>query len=207
MESGTNLIKSNMLSTTARLELVATFVAQNAAEEGQHTGLLARELEAKSPDGLDDGNLELVGNFGHEASNLLHQSIDTSLVTSLEQRRNSKRGNGAVRVGDEELNVLVARSDGDGLERSKVVEDAEGGKLGNGAGRGEEHLEDVDGLVNLLVGDVAEVADGLGSLKVDHFRLVAQPANEKLRHGLAQRSILLGELRCEPDQHDGAGRS
>lgn len=54
------------------LELISTLIAQNTAEEGEHTSLLAGEFEAQGADSLHDCNLELVGNLGHEGGNLLH---------------------------------------------------------------------------------------------------------------------------------------
>ncbi|KAI6763517.1 hypothetical protein HG531_012905 [Fusarium graminearum] len=76
--------------------------------------------------------------------------------------------------------------DGVGLEAGEVVEDSESGKLGDGARRGQEELEDMDSLRYLSIGNISHVADGLGSLKVDHFALMSQPAIEKLHHGLPQ---------------------
>lgn len=187
------------------LELVSTLIAQNATEEGQHAGLLAGELQAQSSDSLDNSNLELVGNLRHEARDLLHQSVNTGLVTGLEKGGDGECSNRAVSVGNEELDIGIAHADGAGLEGGKVVEDSESGKLGDGSGGGEEHLEDVDGLGNFVVGDVAHVANSLGGLEVDHFALVSQPAIDQLHHWLAKRHILLGQLGSKSDQQDGGG--
>ncbi len=98
------------------LELVAALVAQDAAEELEHAGLLAGELEAERPDGLDDGDLELVGDLRHEAGDLLHQAVDAGLVAGLQERRDGEGGDGAVAVGDEKFDVGVADADGQWLE-------------------------------------------------------------------------------------------
>lgn len=39
-----------------------------------------------------------------------------------------------------------------------------------------------NGSEELLVGDVAHLADGSGSLDVDHIRLVSEPALEEVKH-------------------------
>ena len=187
------------------LEFVATFVAQDAAEELEHAGLLAGELEAERTDGLHDGDLELVRNLRHEARDLLHQAIDACLVAGLEEGGDRERGNRAVAVRDEELDVGVANAHGLGLERGNAVEDAEGGELGNGAGGGEEELENADCLGDLGVGDVPHVADRPGGFEVDHLALVPQPAIQKLHHGSSELRILLGELGSEAHQHDDGG--
>src|SRR3569833_912263 len=54
------------------LELVPSLIPEDAAEEGQHAGLLAGELQAERPDGLDDGDFELVRDLRHEARDLLY---------------------------------------------------------------------------------------------------------------------------------------
>lgn len=90
------------------LELIATLVSQDAAQEHKHTSLLARELQAQGANGLDDCDLELVGDIGHEARDLLHETVNTGLVSGLEQRGDGERGNGAVGVGDEGLDIGVA---------------------------------------------------------------------------------------------------
>jgi hypothetical protein len=65
------------------LEVVPTLVTKDSGEERQHDGLLSRELETKRADGIDNDDFELVGDIGHEGRDLLHQSVDRSLVTSL----------------------------------------------------------------------------------------------------------------------------
>jgi hypothetical protein len=72
------------------LKLVPTFIPQDAAEERQHASLLAGEFETECSDGLDDCDLELIGDLGHEACDLLHQSVHTGLVPGLEQRGDGK---------------------------------------------------------------------------------------------------------------------
>jgi hypothetical protein len=138
---------------------------------------------------------------------LLHQAIDTRLVASLEQGGNGKGRNGSVGVCDESLNVGVALTNGVGLERSKVVEDADGGKLCNGARGGQEELEDVDGLEDLLIGHIGHVADGLGSFNVDQLALITQPSFEQLHHGGAQRGIFFDELGSQTDEHETSCRT
>jgi hypothetical protein len=122
------------------LELVATLVAEDTTEELQHAGLLAGELETERADGLHDGDLELVRDLGHEAGDLLHQPVHTGLVAGLEEGGNSESGDGAVAVGDQELDIRVAHADGLRLEGGEVVQDAEGSELGDGSWRGEEQL-------------------------------------------------------------------
>ena len=122
------------LNNTA-LEFVATLVSENSAEESKHTGLLAGELQAKSPNGLHDGDLKLVGDICHETRDLLHETINTGLVSGLEQGGNGKCGDGTVAVGNERFDVLVALIDDIRLERSEAVQDSDCSELGNGAWR------------------------------------------------------------------------
>lgn len=189
------------------LELVAAFVAKDAAEEGQHAGLLAGELEAERSDSFDDGDLEFVGNLRHEGGDLLHQAVHASLVARLEKGRDGKGGDGPVAVRDEELDVGIAHVDSVGLERGKVVEDAERGELGNGAGRRQEELKNVDGLGDLGVRNVSHIADSLGCFEIDHLALMPQPTVEQLHHGLPQRRILFGQLCRQANQQHDRGRA
>lgn len=202
---GNELNKIKHALNHSALEFETTLVSEDAAEEGEHTGLLAGELEAQGADSLHNGDLELVCDFRHEGRYLLHQSINTSLVASLKQCRNSKGGDGSVGVRNEEFNIGVAGSDCCRLEGRKAVEDAESCKLGNGSRRGEEHLQDMNGLVDFGIGDISHVANSLSGFEVNHFALVSQPAVEELHHGLAQTSILLGELCGQTDEHDQRG--
>jgi hypothetical protein len=167
------------------LELIAALITQDAAEEGQHASLLAWELEAQRPDSLHDGDLELVCDFRHEAGNLLHQPVDTSFIASLEESGNGECSNRPVRVGDEELDIRIADVDSLRLECSKVVEDAKGGKFGDGTRRCKEELQDVHGLVDFSIADIAHVTDRLGCLEVDHLALVTEPAIQQLHHRLS----------------------
>lgn len=189
------------------LEVVATLITQDTAQESQHTGLLAGELEAKRADSLDDRDLELVGDLRHEAGDLLHEAIDAGLVSGLEESGDGKGGDRSVAVGDEELDVGVADVNGVGLEGGEVVEDAEGGELGDGTRRRKEELEDVNSVGDLSVSHIPHVADSLGGLEVDHFTLVAEPAVKKLHHGLAQRCVLLSQLSGQPHEHDESSRA
>lgn len=188
------------------LELVAAFIAQDPAEELQHARLFAGELEAKGPNCLNNGDLELVRDFRHEARDLLHQTIHTGFVASLEQRCDGESGDGAVAVGNEEFNVRVANANRLGLERSEVVKDTESGKLGDGTRRREEELEDVDCLGNLGVRNIPHVADSLGRLEVYHFALMPQPAIQQLHHGFPKVGVLLGKLGGETNKHDNSSR-
>lgn len=187
------------------LELVAALVAQDAAQEGEHTSLLAGELEAQRADGFDNGNLELVRDLRHEAGNVLHKTIHAGFVAGLQESRDSKGRNGSVAVRDEELNIGVADIDGVRLKRGKVVEDAEGGELGDSARGGEEELKDVDRLRDLCVGDVSHVAYGLGGFEIDHLALMPQPAVQQLHHGFAQGRVIFGELCSQTDEENEGG--
>ena len=66
------------------------------------------ELQTKPLNGSDHNNLKLVRNFRHEALNLLHQPINTALISSLQEGCDSKSSNAPVRVGDEMFQVKVA---------------------------------------------------------------------------------------------------
>jgi hypothetical protein len=65
------------------LVLVAAFVAQDSRQEVEHERLLGRELEAESSHGIDDDNLELVRDLGHESANLFHEPINAGFCPRL----------------------------------------------------------------------------------------------------------------------------
>ena len=48
------------------LEIISSLVPQHSTQERKHDALLARELEAQGPDGIDDDDLELVRDLRHE---------------------------------------------------------------------------------------------------------------------------------------------
>lgn len=122
------------------LEVVSTLVAQDPRQESKHASLFRRELQAKCADGLHNRDLELVGDVGHEGADLLHESVDAGLVASLEEGSDGESGNRTVGVGDEAFNVRVALADSIGLERGELVQDTDGGELGDSPWRGKEEL-------------------------------------------------------------------
>jgi hypothetical protein len=189
------------------LKVVTTFVTQDSAKESEHAGLLAREFEAQSADGLDNRNLELISDLRHEARDLLHEAVNACFVTGLKKSCDGESGDRTVAVRDEEFDVGVADIDSVGLEGGEVVEDTEGGKLGDGAGRGQEELENVNSISDLSIGDVPHVTNSLRCLEVDHLALVSEPAIEKLHHGLAEGSVLFRELGSKSDEHDEGSRA
>ena len=65
------------------LKFVATLVTQDAAEEGKHPGLFAREFQAQCSDRLDDGDLEFVCDICHKTRDLLHESVHAAFITGL----------------------------------------------------------------------------------------------------------------------------
>ncbi|KAI6775225.1 hypothetical protein HG530_001983 [Fusarium avenaceum] len=134
---------------------------------------------------LNDSPLELVAtlvaqNAAKEASTIV--ILNSSVISDM-KRGDGEGSNGSVAVGDEELNIGVAGVDGGGLEAGEVVENSESGKLGDSAGRGEEELENVDSLRHLGIGNITHVADGLGSLEVDHFALIVVLRHGRVVHG------------------------
>lgn len=80
------------------LEVVSSLVSKHVGQEGQHGGLLLRELERERPNGLDDDHLELVRELVEEGSDLLHESVNGLLGSGLDERK----GKTAVSVGDEQ---------------------------------------------------------------------------------------------------------
>jgi len=189
------------------LKFVAPLIAQDPAQEREHAGLLVRELEAKGPDCLHDGNLKLIRDFGHEAGNLLHEAIHASLITGLQKGCDGKCRDGPVAVGDEQLDIWIAIADGGRLERCNIVQNPQSRKLGHGPRRCQEELEDVDGIQDLGIGNVTHVAYGLGSFEVDHLALMSEPPVEQLHHGLPKHGVLLGKLGGQPNQHDNCSRA
>lgn len=60
-------------------------------------------------------DLELVRDLRYKGGDLLHESVHTALTTRLQQRGDGQRGDAAVRVGDEVLQVQVAGCHGRGV--------------------------------------------------------------------------------------------
>jgi hypothetical protein len=189
------------------LEFVSTLIPQDAAQEDKHTGLLTGELQAQGADSLNNGDLEFVGDIGHEAGYLLHQTVDASFVAGLEQCGDGESGNRTVRVGDKGLDIGVADVDDVWLERSEVVEDTNGSELRDGSGGRQEELEDVNCLGRLGIGDIAHVTDSLGRLEVDHLMLVAEPAIQHLHHGFPEALVLFCQFGRQTHQQDESSRA
>jgi hypothetical protein len=124
------------------LEIVSSLVAKNAGKEVEHDRLLRRELEAKSTNGADDDDLELVRNLRHEGRDLLHETVDGRLVSSLEEGRDGESRDATVVVVDELLHVEVANLDSVGVGLRELGESTDGGELESRFRRREEKLED-----------------------------------------------------------------
>lgn len=105
----------------APLELITTLIPQNDTQERKHTSLLARELQAKSPDSLNNRNLELIGNLSHKPRDLLHQTVDTSFIARLEQSGDGKSGNRPVGARNQSLDIHIAMLQSIRLEGRDVV--------------------------------------------------------------------------------------
>src|SRR5882672_3833957 len=67
------------------LEVIATFITEDAGEEGEHRGMFEGELQTERTDGIDDDDFELVSDFSHEACDLLHKSVDGCFVAGLKR--------------------------------------------------------------------------------------------------------------------------
>ena len=67
------------------LEVIAAFIAKDTRKEGEHRSMFERKLETKGTDGVDDDDFEFVGDFGHEACDLLHEAVDGSFVAGLKR--------------------------------------------------------------------------------------------------------------------------
>jgi len=67
-------------------EVVATLIAENTGEEGQHCNVLEGELETERADDVDYDDFELIADFSHKAGDLLHETIYRGFVASLEKR-------------------------------------------------------------------------------------------------------------------------
>ena len=65
------------------LEVVPSFVTEDAGEEGEHGRMLFWEFEAKRSDSINNDDLELVADVTHESTDLFHQPVNGCLVTGL----------------------------------------------------------------------------------------------------------------------------
>ena len=83
---------------------------QAHAQEAEHAPVLGRELDAQRPDRLDDHNLELIGQLADKVANLLHQPVDGTLISGLEQCCDREGGDGPVAICDERLHLDVSGS-------------------------------------------------------------------------------------------------
>ena len=184
----------------AALELVTTLVPQNTTQERQHASLLAGELKAQCPNGLNNGNLEFIRSVGHEARDLLHETVNTGFVSGLEQCSDGEGCDGAVGVGDQRLDIGVADIDDMGFERREVVKDSDCGELADRTWGREEQLQNMNSLGGFGIRDITHFTDSLGSLKVDHLVLVSEPAIKHLHHRFPQSLVLLCQLSRQPHQ-------
>ena len=137
------------------LEVVSSFVPENTGKERQHDSLLRRELEAERSNGVDNDDLELVGDVGHEGCDLLHQAVHGCLVsglglaqiktvgcaTHLQQGGDGICGDRSVRVGDQVLHIHVAGRDSGRLGHGELVQRLDSRELENGLWRREEELQ------------------------------------------------------------------
>lgn len=64
------------------------------------------ELEAEGTDSVDNDDLELVADFGHETTDLFYQAVDRSFIASLEETDKSKTLDG--KIGQTLSNVVMA---------------------------------------------------------------------------------------------------
>jgi hypothetical protein len=69
------------------LEIVPSFVTEDAGEEGEHRRMLFWEFEAERSDSINNDDLELVADVTHESADLFHQPVDGSFVASLFVRK------------------------------------------------------------------------------------------------------------------------
>ena len=104
------------------LVLEAALVAQHRRQEAHQDAVLARELEAERANGLDHHHLELVRDLRDEGGDLLHQPVDRRLAARLQQRRDGQRGDRAVRVRDQVLQVHVAGRHGRRVRHGHLVQ-------------------------------------------------------------------------------------
>ena len=88
---------------------------QHPGEEVHEDAVLPGKLQAEGLDGLHHHDLELVRDLRDEGGDLLHEAVHRRLCARLEERGDGQRGDGAVRVGDEVLQVEVAGGDGRGV--------------------------------------------------------------------------------------------
>lgn len=124
------------------LEFVSSLVAKYTGKEGEHDGLLGGEFEAECSDSVDDDDLELVRDLAHELGDLLHEAVNGSFITGLEEGRDGESCDTSVVVVDEFLHVEVASLNGVGVSLSKFGESTDGGKLKSRFGGREEELQD-----------------------------------------------------------------
>mmetsp|Transcript_43966 Transcript_43966/g.103538 ORF Transcript_43966/g.103538 Transcript_43966/m.103538 type:complete len:355 (-) Transcript_43966:504-1568(-) len=179
----------------ALLELEPALLAQHVGEEVDERPVLLGVLEAEGSDRIDDHDLELVRDLGHEARDLLHQPLHARLRPCLEEGGDGEGGDGAVGVADHVLEVEVAGGDGEREGHRHPVECTHRGEAQRGLGRGEEELQHGDGRRELARRHVGQRADRTCGLEDDHLRPVPQAALQKLVVG----SLLLAALRHHRD--------
>ena len=71
---------------------------EHSREKVEKDAVLLGELGAEGADGLHHHNLELVGDLGDEAGDLLHEPVHARLRASLQQGGDGQGGDGPVRI-------------------------------------------------------------------------------------------------------------
>mmetsp|Transcript_23320 Transcript_23320/g.81280 ORF Transcript_23320/g.81280 Transcript_23320/m.81280 type:complete len:654 (-) Transcript_23320:970-2931(-) len=174
-------------------EIVAALLPQGIGQVSEEQAVLRRVTKAQLVDGADNRDPELVGDLGHEGHDLLHVLLDTGLGPCLEQRRNRERGNRAVRVSDQALEVVVALGHQRRVRHRDFAERLDSGEAQRRLGRGQEQVQNRDGRRKVARHHLGQRADGACRLVHDHLAAFLQARLQELVRGtrIRRRHVLV----------------
>ena len=162
------------------------------------------EFEAHGADRVNNHDLEVVDNLGHEGCDLLHKAFDTGLASRLEQRGNSQCGDGTIRIIYEAFHVHVAGGDSERVNDCHLVQRTDRGKTVGWLGRTKEKLQHCNCRRELSWARAGEATHGSGCLIDDHVALMAQTGFKEVKERtvtvLRVALVLIDHLLCKADE-------
>ena len=151
--------------------------------------MFSRELVTKWLDCINNNSFELVRNLSHERCNLLHESVNAGLISSLQQCSNSQSSNASVAIRNEVFQIKIASCHSRWMVHCNLVQSPHGCKPQSGLGRTAEQLQNRDRRGQIFSCDAMHVHHRMSRF-VDHL---LKPGCEVVNHCLTylQRKFVL----------------
>lgn len=179
-----------------RLVLQTALVPQHRRQEIHENAVLPRELQSERSNRLHHDHLKLIAYFRNETGDLLHEPVHGRLRPGFQQSGDRQSGDRPVRIGNQILQVQVARGDGGRMVDGDLVQRSDGGETQRRFREAAEHLENADGGSQLSAGRLFEVDDGVGRLVDDHLGFVAEAGFDELEVGGVVADVFFLEQLC-----------